>query len=793
MSRATSTTPGRHLLTRPQFARTVAEIFEKAPDVDAALETCLRVVCALDGWALGQAWMPRADGSSLEWRTAWITDPRFADFRETSRAIVFAPEVPLPGRAWTTRETTIVADIEDEPTFYRSHAAHTAGLRSAVAVPLVASGTVLAVLEFLGLEPRGLDEELPALVATIGPPLAALIERRRAQAQEESADRIRGLFESPTIGIVFWERDGRVVEANQAFLNTVGYTRDEMAAGRLTWGHVSPPDERLDEWVFRQIEATGVCPPFEKEVVRKDGQRVPVLLGGSFAPDTRGAVCYVFDVTEQRRVADALRESEERFRAFMDNTPAVAFMKDADGRHLYHNAVWTRVFDLPHNSAIGKSEYEIFPVEVAASLRENDRVVLNAGHPMEFWERVPTADGVLRDWLVLKFPFEPSPGRRLLGGVAVDMTERRRMEAALHESEVRYRNLVEHSPDAIFLMSGERLTFVNGAGVRLLGAEGPADLVGKSAFDVVHPDHHDLVRDRLRKHAEGRRLSTPAEQKFVRLDGTTVDVDVFAIPFNEGDSTLQVVARDSTERKQAERERSRVLELEQEARAQSEALSRKLVDAQEAERRRIARELHDEVGQMLTGLSLILKSAPTAPASEKRLAEAQALIHDLTARVREMSLALRPAMLDDLGLLAALLWQFERYTSQTGVRVDFHHYGLDRRFPADVETAAYRLVQEALTNVARHAQAPEVDVHVRSRADVLWLRVADGGVGFDPTRAGRGDSMGLVGMRDRVSSLGGELRVDSSPGQGTFLTAWLPLPAAQNPETRPSEDAQENL
>jgi PAS domain S-box-containing protein len=786
-------TAGRHLLTRSQFARTVAEIFEKAPDVDAALETCLRVVCALDGWALGQAWMPRADGSSLEWRTAWITDLRFTDFRETSRAIVFAPEVPLPGRAWTTRETVVIPDLEAEPGFYRSHAASAAGLRSAIALPLVASGNVLAVLEFVGTEPRTIDEDLPALVATIAGPLGALIERRRAQAHEESADRIRGLFESPTIGIVFWERDGRVVEANQAFLNTVGYTREEMISGRLTWERISPPDERLDEWVFRQIEATGVCPPFEKECVRKDGQRVPVLLGGSFAPDSRGAVCYVLDVTEQRRVADALRESEERFRAFMDNTPAVAFMKDGDGRHLYHNVVWSRVFDLPHNSAIGKHEFEIFPPDVAANLRENDRAVLQAGHPMEFWERVPTADGVMRDWLVLKFPFEASPGRRLLGGVALDMTERRRMEAALNESEARYRTLVEHSPDAIFLMSGDQITFVNGAGVRMLGAEGPHDIVGKSAFDIVHPGYHELVRDRLRQHAEGRRFSAPAEQTFVRADGSTVDVDVFAIPFNDGESTLQVVARDITERKIAERERSRVLELEQDARAQSEALSRKLVDAQESERRRIARELHDEVGQMLTGLSLILKSAPTAPASGKRLAEAQALIHDLTARVREMSLALRPAMLDDLGLLAALLWQFERYTSQTGVRVGFHHYGLDRRFPADVETAAYRLVQEALTNVARHAQTHEADVHVRSRSDVLWLRVADRGVGFDPARGGRGDSMGLVGMRDRVSSLGGELRVDSSPGQGTFLTAWLPLPAGQGSQDASVEDAQGNL
>lgn len=790
MSRATTIT-GLHLLTRPQFARTVGEIFEKAPDVDAALETCLRVLCALDDWALGQVWMPRADGSGLEWRTAWSTGERFTDFREASRAIVFGPDVVLPGRAWTTREPSAVHDIDEEPTFYRSQAAVAVGLRSAVAFPLVAAGNVVAVLEFLGVEPRVPDAELSGLVETIAAPLAALIERRPTQAHEESADRIRSLFESPTIGIVFWERDGRVVDANQAFLNTVGYTRDEMAAGLLTWERVSPPGQRLDEWVFRQIEATGVCPPFEKECVRRDGAHVPVLLGGSFAPDSRGAVCYVLDVTEQRRVADALRESEERFRAFMDNTPAVAFIKDAEGRQLYHNAVWARMFDLHGEAAIGRNEAEFFPPEVAASLRENDRAVLSGGRPMEFWERVPTADGVLRDWLVLKFPFEPSPGRRLLGGVGLDMTERRRMEAALHDSEERYRNLVEHSPDAIFLMSADRLTFANGASVRLLAARGPEDIVGKSAFDIVHPDFHGLVRDRLRRFAEGEFITAPAEQKFVRLDGTLVDVEVFAIPFHPGYSTLQVVARDITERKQAERERARLLELEQHARAESEALSRRLVEAQESERRHIARELHDEIGQMLTGLSLILKSGPAPPSPwRNRYTEAQQLIHDLTARVREMSLALRPAMLDDLGLLAALLWLFERYTSQTGVRVRFHHYGLDRRFPAEVETAAYRLVQEALTNVARHAGAGEADVHIRARADVLWLRVADRGKGFDAGLATRGDSMGLVGMRERVSSLGGELSVDSSPGQGTFLTAWLPLPPTPNLETRSDEDAE---
>jgi len=107
-----------------------------------------------------------------------------------------------------------------------------------------------------------------------------------------------------------------------------------------------------------------------------------------------------------------------------------------------------------------------------------------------------------------------------------------------------------------------------------------------------------------------------------------------------------------------------------------------------------------------------------------------------------------------------------------------------------VETAAYRLVQEALTNVARHSRSSDADVHIRARSDVLWLRVADRGVGFDAAQGGRGDSMGLVGMRERVSSLGGELRVDSSPGQGTFLTAWLPLPPTSGMGVRPEEDAE---
>jgi PAS domain S-box-containing protein len=769
----------RHLTETAALAERIAAIGEQPGGPEGLLPEALQAVAESAGFAIGQAWVPVPGGSALECRAAWTASPEFGDFVETSRALVFGLGEGLAGRAWATRQPVSLADACSDAAFYRGHAAAATGLRSAVALPVLGENEVVAVFEFLTTDTRELDQcSLDALTQALVP-LVALFRRERERVQREGEAVSRRLFESPMIGIVFWERDGRLLDANDAFLEMVGYSRDELRGGALSWDRLAANDEdHLDQWVFRQIEATGVCPPFERECRRKDGRRLTVLMGGSIAPGSGSAVSYVLDVSERRRVLDALRESEERFRAFMDNSPAIAFMKDEDGRHLYVNAPWTEIFRLQGSQVLGRTDYEMFPPDIAAALREHDAKVLKNGSPIGFWEQVPTGDGVLRDWLVFKFPFEHAPGRRLLGGVAVDMTERRRAEAALHASEERYRNLVEHSPDVIFLHTDGRITFINLAGVRLLRASCADDIVGRPVLDIIDPPFHDAVRQCMQKITHEHAVA-PMELRFRRMDGTTVEVEAFGTataPHGSSVRHVQVVARDITERQEAERQRARLLASEQEARAESQALSRRLVDAQEAERRRIARELHDEVGQILTGLSLVLKSStpPPSPWAE-RSHEAQGILHDLMRRVREMSLDLRPAMLDDLGLLAALLWHFERYTYQTRIQVRFHHFGLDRRFPADLETAAYRIIQEALTNTARYAHTDEVDVHVRARPDVLWLRVADHGTGFEAGRTARGASMGLAGMRERVAAAGGKLSVDSAAGHGTFLTAWLPL------------------
>lgn len=220
--------------------------------------------------------------------------------------------------------------------------------------------------------------------------------------------------------------------------------------------------------------------------------------------------------------------------------------------------------------------------------------------------------------------------------------------------------------------------------------------------------------------------------------------------------------------------------------AELQVLSRQLVAIQETERRQIALELHDEIGQYLTGLKLLLEGSDqlAEPARAQRLQQASKLVNELIGRVRELSLDLRPAMLDDFGLVPALLWLFERYESQTRVQVLFQNRLPEgERYDPEVETAAFRTVQEALTNIARHAQTDEAEVTLWRSERMMEIKVEDRGVGFDLEKAlDEQRSSGLIGMRERVGLLDGRLNIETAPGKGTSLTISFPL-AGERSET----------
>lgn len=263
------------------------------------------------------------------------------------------------------------------------------------------------------------------------------------QSQQEAAlrkseARIRRIVDSNTIGICFWTRQGPLLDANDAFLEIVGYTHDDLEEGKLDWRALTPADQiHRDEAALQQIFRTGTCPTFEKEYIRKDGSRVPVLLGGANFDDAgEEGVAFALDLSERKRAEAALRESEERFSLFMKHLPGFAHMKDEHLRIMYLNEAYEENLHINRQEWIGKLVNDLLPAEAAATLQQNDRWVLEHNAPLRTYEEVPLADGLHR-YLTYRFPIPDQSGHRLLGGISIDMTEQWRAEEERRRLEER--------------------------------------------------------------------------------------------------------------------------------------------------------------------------------------------------------------------------------------------------------------------------------------------------------------------------------------------------------------------
>ena len=324
-----------------------------------------------------------------------------------------------------------------------------------------------------------------------------------------------------------------------------------------------------------------------------------------------------------------------------------------------------------------------------------------------------------------------------------------------------------------------------GEGLRL-AAERRPDLV---LMDVLLPDGNgvDFCRAIKRAGAEGGPLVvllssidiSPAQQ----AGGLEAGADGYiARPVENREllARVQAMLRLRAAEEALRRGRDELEQRVAERTAELRALSLKLVEVQETERRFLARELHDDFGQRLTGAKMVLEMAlrecgnPAAPGRAK-VEEALGVIGELLAKVRQLSLDLRPQLLDDLGLVIALEWHLRRFEQQTGLPVQFKRGPLPGRPAPALETAAFRIAQEALTNVARHARARAATVRLWLADGRLAVQVEDNGAGFDAEAAlAARASTGLAGMRERAVLLGGSFTLDSAPGAGTRLTAELP-------------------
>jgi two-component system, NarL family, sensor histidine kinase UhpB len=356
-------------------------------------------------------------------------------------------------------------------------------------------------------------------------------------------------------------------------------------------------------------------------------------------------------------------------------------------------------------------------------------------------------------------------------------------QARIDELEMLKRRLLalfELAPIAIWITEVEHIAFANRAAAALLGAEAGDALVGRSIHDLLHTSH-DALREALARVLVGATASQLLGGRVQRCDGEWRELEIVlaALP-DHGRTTVQMVLTDVTQR------RREAAELERSRRALRE-LSASVVEAREEERRRIARELHDELGQRLTALKMDLASlagAANPRTRDESIHGMLAMLDETVASVRRISADLRPMMLDDLGLNAAIEWLARDATRRMGTEVTVRLDETDPPVDERMCTAVYRMVQEALTNVARHAQATDVRVELHRHGDVLVLTVQDNGIGFSADALEREGSFGLLGLRERALMLGGRMAVGNTPGSGGCVTITLPLHHARDRRRR---------
>jgi len=832
--------------------------------------------------------------------------------------------------------------------------------------------------------------------------------------------------------------DATIVFANPRFENMFGYGPGEMngmPVHRVNAETDGRDAAQVARDIIAQLESSGEA-VYEVLNVRKDGTAFwcrahTVRLDHPELGSVWVAVHE--DITEHKLAEARLRESEEKYRSIFNNSIDAILLTAPDGGILAANPMACRIFDrtegeicrLGRNGIIDTSDPRL-----AQAVEE--RALTGSFHGELTGLR---ADGARFPVEVSTSVFQDRRGQSRTSMIIRDISKRRKAEEALRESEKRYRQLVELSPDAIAVHSEGKIVFVNPAAIALMGAKSAADLLGWTALEIVHPDFRDLARERIRESISSNRPATPTWEKFVRLDGTAVDVEVMAAPIVfQGKAALQVIARDITERRKAEAaldevkarlrevlanapitifamddqgiftlsegkglervglkpgenvgssafdlygsipfvevsgnvitgkdvirrvlagktvnavdevrgvyfdnfigpirdatgrvigvvgvatditERKRVekafLESEERfrelfetmtsgatvyeavedgrdfiikdfnaageriegigrdrligrriteafpgvasfglldvlrrvwttgipetlpvsyyrdgrtsgwrdnrvfrlpsrevvavyddvtARIQAEeklkdsheqlqALSSKLESIREEEKAHIAREIHDDLGQRLTGLlmdlSMLSKKLPTDLKSLREKAESMAEEVDaLIKAVRRISTELRPGILDDLGLVPAVEWLCGDFLRPHGIR-----YALDFEIQAseisrERITGVFRIVQEALTNVVRHAQASVVTIGLKENPDDWVLSIEDNGLGFEPAGISASASLGLLGMRERARYLRGKIDIRSAPGKGTSIV--LTIPKKTGPEDEP--------
>ncbi|MEE9401878.1 MAG: PAS domain S-box protein [Desulfobacteria bacterium] len=488
------------------------------------------------------------------------------------------------------------------------------------------------------------------------------------------------------------------------------------------------------------------------------------------------------ELTEHRMAEAALQESKEKYQTIFENTGTAMAILEEDMTISLVNTEFERLSGYSKAEIEGKKNWTEFVVkEDLAKMKEYHslRRIAPDSVPKRYEFRPFDRQGNISNAVIA---VEMIPGTKRSVVSFMDITARMKAEEALRESEEKYSNLVERANDGIVIIQDGIMKYVN---PRLpeMGGYTVEEVTGTPFTDYVHPDELPKLIDRYVRRMAGEDVEPIYETILRRRDGGDVNVEINASTVLYQERTAELVlVRDITERKQAEEELKA-------SRERLRKLSTHLQSVREEERTSLARDIHDELGQALTALKIDLSwLSKRFPADQKSLLEktsSMSKLVDMTIqKVKRISTELRPGLLDDFGLVAAIEWQAGEFQKLTGIRTEISPKLKDIVLDRDRSTVLFRIFQELLTNIARHADATKVKLSLIEEADKIVLTVKDNGRGITREQLSNPRSFGLLGMRERVHFWQGELKISGAPGKGTTAVASIPLANKENDDAK---------
>lgn len=563
---------------------------------------------------------------------------------------------------------------------------------------------------------------------------------------------------------------------NDNYYQLLGYKKYKELVTLDDWFEHIHPDER--ERVYRlfmsAIEGKDSSWRDEYQYRKADGSYLNVLDRGYIMRNEQGKafrmIGSMVDMTPIYQVQKKIIESENRLRTILDTNPECIKLMDRDCHLLDINRAGLEMIEADsYEEIMGQSILQVVAIPYRDKAAELvSRAAEGEKSRMEF--QMNTLKGKNR-WCELSIvPFRNAAGEIIsVLGVTIDITERKNAESELARNEIKYRTLVEQAADAILLFeNGGQLVDVNSGAISLLGYS-KEELLAMKMQDMLMMEENRFTPFQLELESKGS--SSFRQWQMRKKDGSYVTTEVRSQQLPDG-RYLSVI-RDLSERIKAEKELQHYYN-------QLKELNIYLQNVREDERTGIAREIHDELGQQLTVLKMDIswlskKLDTDKPEIREKLDDLLEMVDNTVKSVRRISSELRPSLLDDLGLPAAIEWHAQEFMKRTGLVIETNIEQQEVALPGKLAITLFRVFQESLTNVARHANASLIQVSLKLENQRLLMEVLDNGQGFLTGDIEKKKTLGILGMKERIAIIKGDYDIQSSPGKGTRVKVSIPL------------------